>query len=154
MKGNKALKSLKNKTRKLEWEEKSMTKNARDHFELVGRGLVQEANEEGEGAERMSQGQETGQEGGFKEPFKDIQGPTGYEEVKKAMEAMKWGNVVGVDKLSLGMLKGGGEILWRNIHKILQCCWEEEFIQDEWVEGIIAPLRKGGDRTDIGNYRV
>ena len=95
---NKALKSLKNKTRKLEWEEKSMTKNARDHFELVGRGLVQEANEEGEGAERMSQGQETGQEGGFKEPFKDIQGPTGYEEVKKAMEAMKWGKGVGVDK--------------------------------------------------------
>ena len=66
-----------------------MEEIARDHFESVGRGLVQEAIEEGEGAERMIQVQGTGQEGGFKEPFKDLQGPFLYEEGKKAIEAMK-----------------------------------------------------------------
>ena len=83
---------------------------------------MQEAHEEGEGAEKVSQAQGTGQEGGSKEPFKDLQGPIRYEEVKKAMEAMKRGKGVEVVKVSLGVIKGGGEILRRNIHKLLQCC--------------------------------
>ena len=36
---------------------------------------------------------------------------------------------------------------------VLHYCCEEEFIRDEWLEGIIAPFYKGGDKKDIGNYR-
>ena len=80
--------------------------------------------------ERMSLGQGTGQEN-FKVPFKELQGPVRYEEVKKAMEAMKRGKGVGVDKVRLNMLQDRGEILSPNLDKVLQCCCEEELIPDE-----------------------
>ena len=51
------------------------------------------------------------------------------------------------------MIQGGGEILWHNVHALLQCCWEEEYIPEDWMEGIIVPLHKGEDAADIGNYR-
>ena len=43
--------------------------------------------------------------------------------------------------------------MWHNLHAVLQCCWEEEPILQESMEGIIVPLHKGGDAKDIGNYR-
>ena len=51
------------------------------------------------------------------------------------------------------MIQGGGEILWHNIHALLLCCWEEEYSPEDWMEGIIVPLHKGGDAADIRNYR-
>ena len=41
----------------------------------------------------------------------------------------------------------------RNIHRVLQCCWEEEYIPKEWMEGVVVPLYKEGDVTQISNYR-
>ena len=44
-------------------------------------------------------------------------------------------------------------MLWGNLHALLVTCWEEEFIPEEWAEGIIVPLFKEGDECDVGNYR-
>ena len=41
----------------------------------------------------------------------------------------------------------------RNIHRVLQCCWEEEYIPKEWMEGVVVPIDKEGDVTQISNYR-
>ena len=57
---------------------------------------------------------------------------------------MKRGEGVGGDKFNFEMLEKGGEYLWHNLHAILHCCWEEEHILQEWTEGIIVPLHKGG----------
>ena len=65
---------------------------------------------------------------------------------------MKRGKGVGGDKISMERIQGGGAILW-HIHALLQCCWEEEYIPEDWMEGIIVPIHKGGDAADIGNYR-
>ena len=46
-----------------------------------------------------------------------------------------------------------GEVLWRNLHALLVTCWEEEFILEEWTEGIIVPLFKEGEKCDVGNYQ-
>ena len=51
------------------------------------------------------------------------------------------------------MMQGGGEILLQNIHRVLQCCWEEEYIPKEWMEGVVVPIYKEGDVTQISNYR-
>ena len=41
-----------------------------------------------------------------------------------------------------------------NIHRVLQCCWEEEYIPKEWMEEVVLPIyNKEGDITQIGNYR-
>ena len=41
----------------------------------------------------------------------------------------------------------------RNIHTVLQCCWQEEYIPKEWMEGVVVPTYKEGDVTQIGKYR-
>ena len=60
---------------------------------------------------------------------------------------------MGGDKVSSEMLLEGGEMLWHNLHALLQVCWDEEFIPEEWMEGIIVPLHKEGSEKDLGNYR-
>ena len=82
-----------------------------------------------------------------------MQAPFTYEEIVKAIKGMKRGKGVGKDKISLDMIVEGKEVLWHNLHGILNCCWEEEFIPEDWLEGIIVALHKGGDREDLGNYR-
>ena len=76
-----------------------------------------------------------------------------YDEVVKAIKGMKKGKVVGGDKISSEMLVNGGEMLWHNMHALMVTCWEEEFVPEEWREGIIVPLHKEGDECDMGNYR-
>ena len=63
---------------------------------------------------------------------------------------MKKGKGVGGDKFNFEMLEKGREYLWHNLHAVLQCCWEEEHILQEWMEDIIVPLHKGEDAKDIG----
>ena len=41
----------------------------------------------------------------------------------------------------------------RNIHRVLECCWEKEYIPKEWMEGVVVPIYKEGDVTQISNYR-
>ena len=60
---------------------------------------------------------------------------------------------MGGDKVSSEMLLEGGEMLWPDLHALLQVCWDEEFIPKEWVEGIIVLLHKEGSEKDLGNYR-
>ena len=44
-------------------------------------------------------------------------------------------------------------MLWHNLHAMLVTCWKEEFVPEEWTEGIIVPLYKEGDESEVGNYR-
>ena len=62
----------------------------------------------------------------------------------KAMKSMKNGKGVGGDKVSSERLLEGGEMLWHNLHALLQVCWDEEFIPEEWMEGIIVHYIKRG----------
>ena len=54
------------------------------------------------------------------------------------------------DKTNTEMLVNGGEMLWHNLHAMLVTCWEEEFVSEEWTEGIIVPLYKEGMRVMLG----
>ena len=78
--------------------------------------------------------------------------PISYKEVVKAVKSMKKGKWVGGDRVSSEMLIEGGEMLWHNLHALLQVCWDEEFIPEEWMEGIIVPLHIEGSEKDLGNH--
>ena len=149
---NKAPKALRDKKGELHKEEAAMAEIAREHFELIGKGMTQKEGERKDTNERYAT-VGTGGESRAKEPFKELQSQISYREVEEALKRMKRGKGVGGDKISMEMIQGGGEILWHNIHALLQCCWEEEYIPEDWMEGIIVPLHKGGDAADIGNYR-
>ena len=70
----------------------------------------------------------------IKEPFKELQSQISYREVEEALKRMKREKGVGGDKISMEMIQGGGEILWHNIHALLQCCWEEEYSPEDSME--------------------
>ncbi len=146
--GNKGPTSLKDKTGKLCEDEDDMAEIAREHFEGIGKGCI---SQEGVGQKQKETEKDKGQNAG--ECLGNLGDPLLYEEMKAAIKRMKRGKGVGVDKFNFEMLEKGGEILWRNLYTLLQCCWEEEYVPNEWMEGIIVPLHKGGKTTDIGNYR-
>lgn len=59
----------------------------------------------------------------------------------------------GEDEISADILKAGGPIITKMIHKIIIDVWNEEKLPDEWNESIITPLHKKGDRQNCANYR-
>jgi hypothetical protein len=44
-----------------------------------------------------------------------------------------------------------GEILWSEIHKLINSIWNKEELPDQWKESTIVPIHKG-DKTDCSNY--
>lgn len=146
----KGLSELQNENGEIEQEETVIASIARDYFEKLGKGCWDSSEScNGEAFERFDfRVREV--EAGAK---LQLESALTYEEVVKAIKGMKKGKGVGGDKVSAEMLLEGGEILWHNLHALLQVCWEEEFIPGEWMEGIIVPLHKEGNERDLGNYR-
>ena len=122
-----------------------MAEIAREHFESVGKGLS--CHEQGRKEDPTEESRQLGQ---TKEPSPELHAPISLEEVKEAIKGMKRGKGWG-DKINLEMIQGGGEILVRNIYTVLQCCWEEEYIPKEWMEGVVVPIYKEEDVTQISN---
>ena len=130
---SKAPKSLKDKPGKLHREEVSMAEIAREHFESVGKGLSRH-----EQGRKESPTEESRQLGQTKEPFPELQATISLEEVNEAIKGMKRGKGRG-DKISLEMIKGRGDFVAK-YNRVLQCCWEEEYIPKEWMEGVVEPI--------------
>jgi sorting nexin-29 len=51
------------------------------------------------------------------------------------------------------LLKYGGQILLRRIHKLILLIWQKEKIPDECKEGLLCPIFKKGDKLQCNNYR-
>ena len=51
------------------------------------------------------------------------------------------------------MLKKGGSNLVTLLHQLITVVWDSGRMPDQWREGIIAPIWKSGDKTDVRNYR-
>jgi hypothetical protein len=39
------------------------------------------------------------------------------------------------------------------IHKLINSIWNKEELSDQWMESVILPDHKTGDKTDCNNYR-
>jgi hypothetical protein len=51
------------------------------------------------------------------------------------------------------LIQAGGEILLSVVHKLFKAIWNKEEFPDQWLESIIVPIHKKGDRTDYNsNY--
>ena len=82
-----------------------------------------------------------------------------WEEVKRAVNAMKRGKAGGEDAMVAEYLKLGGLEIQRALHKLVKRCWEEATLAPDgeeheswppkWKVGVIIPLwkRKGIERT-------
>ena len=148
-KKGKCLTKLRDESGAVMTEERIVADIARSHFESLGRGGWEAGAEEI--ADREGSGYVPKELDG--EVAAELDRAPTYEEVVKAIKRLKKGKGVGGDKVSAEMIVNGGEMLWGNLHTLLVKCWEEEFVPEEWTEGIIVPLYKEGDECDVGNYR-
>jgi hypothetical protein len=58
-----------------------------------------------------------------------------------------------LDNIPAELIKDGGIEQQRRIQKLIMKIWNEETLTTEWMEGIICPIFKKGDRTICSNYR-
>ena len=80
--------------------------------------------------------------------------PPTYYEVNHVIEKLKIHKAAGLDNISAELIKQGGtEFNKKRIHKLKIKIWEEETLPVEWMEGIICPIYKKGDRMICSNYR-
>ncbi|KAG0730189.1 Transposon TX1 uncharacterized protein [Chionoecetes opilio] len=76
------------------------------------------------------------------------------DEVREAVAKLKGGKAAGVCKISVELLKAGGEAMIRRLHAVLTAVWKSGTIPPDWKRGLVVPIWKGkGDRQDCNNYR-
>jgi hypothetical protein len=77
-----------------------------------------------------------------------------YEVVTHVIKCLKNHKVLGTDQIIAGLLKKGGENLWRRIHHLIKLIWTQYQMPEEWSTGIIQPKYKKGNKLECSNYRV
>ena len=67
---------------------------------------------------------------------------------------MKTGKAVGVEELSVEMVKANELVGTKRLMRLFNVCFTTREIPAEWRRGVIVPIRKGkGDIHDPGRYR-
>ena len=69
------------------------------------------------------------------------------DEVEKAVKKMKTGNAVGVDDLSVEMVKPNRLVGIKWLTRLFNVCFTTGDIPTEWRRGVIVPIGKGEEQT-------
>ncbi|KAI5722453.1 hypothetical protein M8J76_008557 [Diaphorina citri] len=82
----------------------------------------------------------------------EVLDPT-YDEVVENIGRLKNHKSTGSDNIPAELIKYGGSLLYRELHKLILKIWQQEKIPDEWKKSVIIPIHKSGDKEHIENYR-
>ncbi|MEE4247402.1 MAG: reverse transcriptase domain-containing protein [Kangiellaceae bacterium] len=74
-------------------------------------------------------------------------------EVEAAMKDMRNNKAPGEDRITIEMLKAGGEVILNKITELFNVVLSSKRIPSNWKNAIITLIFKNGDRTDLANYR-
>jgi hypothetical protein len=74
-------------------------------------------------------------------------------KVKIATEKLKRCKSSGIDQIPAELIQAGGNTLRSEIHKLINRMWNKEELPEQWMESIIVPNYKKGNKTDCSNYR-
>ena len=83
----------------------------------------------------------------------DLEEDITIEEVLGVVKNLALGKAAGEDELVNEVLKYGGEKMIKILWHIITFCYKKEKIPKEWMEGMIFPIYKGGDKRNPLNYR-
>lgn len=75
------------------------------------------------------------------------------EEVERAMKNMKNNKSTGKDGIPIELIRAGGPVVSKEIHKICQEIWDSGKWPEEWCKSVLVMLQKKGDLKDCNNYR-
>jgi hypothetical protein len=70
-------------------------------------------------------------------------------EVEIAIRKLKSYKSPGNDQIPAELIKGGGETLCSEIHRLICSVWNKEELPQQWKESIIVPIYKKGDRLTM-----
>ncbi|XP_038117204.1 uncharacterized protein LOC119769300 [Culex quinquefasciatus] len=79
--------------------------------------------------------------------------PPTLEDVEKAVKELKNAKSAGKDGLPAELFKHGSARMIEILHQIVQRIWCEEQLPTDWLDGLITPIYKKGQRLDCANYR-
>ncbi|XP_039449776.1 uncharacterized protein LOC120428760 [Culex pipiens pallens] len=79
--------------------------------------------------------------------------PPTLENVEKAVKELKNAKSAGKDGLPAELFKHGSARMIEILHQIVQRIWCEEQLPNDWLDGLITPIYKKGQRLDCANYR-
>ena len=82
----------------------------------------------------------------------EIEPPT-YKEVSDTINKFQRNKAPGTDNIPAALVKHGGYILKHRMYNLILLIWSKEQLPMEWLQGIICPLYKKGERTICCNYR-
>jgi len=71
----------------------------------------------------------------------------------EVISKMKNGKALGMDNITVELIKNGGMELLQRIFDLLLQIWDQERMPKEWEIGIICPIFKKGDCRECSNYR-
>lgn len=75
------------------------------------------------------------------------------EELRRAVNALADNKAAGSDEIIAEMLKAGGQPVIQSLLELILQVWQLEVVPQEWIDAIIIPLPKKGDRTLCDNWR-
>lgn len=75
------------------------------------------------------------------------------EELKIAIQKLSYNKTAGVDEIVAEMLKAGGDALEARLLHLVRLCWADERVPQEWIDALVKPIPKKGDKTDTDNSR-
>merc|ERR1711994_814369 len=79
--------------------------------------------------------------------------PIEIEEGRAVINKLKNGKATGNDKITNEVIKYGGDNVKRMIWIMIRKCFELEKTPRQWLEGIMHPIYKKGDKRDPLNHR-
>ena len=74
-------------------------------------------------------------------------------ELEIAIGKLKDGKSAGVDGCLNEILKIGGEEFKNSLLILFRKVWKEEKIPVDWTRGVIVPIFKDGEKSNVDNYR-
>jgi sorting nexin-29 len=75
------------------------------------------------------------------------------EELEHSLKSMKNRKAAGSDGLNSELFKYGGSVPSNRLLKLINKCWRERSIPEEWGQARVKSLFKKGKRDDCSNYR-
>ena len=73
-------------------------------------------------------------------------------EIGLAIEKIKSHKSPGIDQIPAEMFKSGGRTIRSEIHKFINYIWNKEELLEEWMESIIVPIYKKGNKTGVHRF--
>jgi hypothetical protein len=70
-------------------------------------------------------------------------------EVEIAIEELKRYKSPGIDQIPAELIGAGGNKLRSEIHKLINCIWNNEELPEQWKESIIVPIIRVIKRTVV-----